>query len=280
MGIIITSIQQIILGLFAFVTSILPSTVLASPSSVNIPVTTDTSRNWSGYVSTAGNLTAVTASWTVPSASSTALGADAVWVGIGGVSSRDLIQAGTQNIVDGSGQTTPTAFYEMLPAVSQTMPIAIHANDSITTSLAQTAPGQWQISLKDNTDNQSFNQTFTYSSSLSSAEWIMEAPTTGRRQLPLDNFNSVTFNNASVTQNGRQLSIAQANGHPVTMISSQGQPLTTIGPLAGNGNSFTISRTAAVSIPALPQSIQIPGNWHRRGDGFGRGQRVIFQFGD
>src|SRR5205807_743579 len=59
------------------------------------------SSNWSGYVANGGSFTAVTATWVVPQVSATSTGADATWVGIGGLNSRDLIQAGTQASVGG-----------------------------------------------------------------------------------------------------------------------------------------------------------------------------------
>src|SRR2546422_6193579 len=42
------------------------------------------SSNWSGYASTGGVFTSVTGSWIVPTVTSTSIGADATWVGIGG----------------------------------------------------------------------------------------------------------------------------------------------------------------------------------------------------
>ena len=70
------------------------STVPPAPA----PATSaDTSRNWSGYAATGGKFTSVTGTWTVPQSNGSAnFGSDATWVGIGGVNTRDLIQAGTQ----------------------------------------------------------------------------------------------------------------------------------------------------------------------------------------
>src|SRR6185503_10225868 len=70
-----------------------------TPSSAAI--TTDTSTNWSGYAATGGTYTSVTGTWTVPTVSATTAGADATWVGIGGINSTDLIQAGTEATVSG-----------------------------------------------------------------------------------------------------------------------------------------------------------------------------------
>jgi hypothetical protein len=62
-----------------------------------IPVGQNTSHNWSGYAATSGTYTGVTGTWTVPVPGINGTpGVGATWVGIGGVSGHDLIQAGTQ----------------------------------------------------------------------------------------------------------------------------------------------------------------------------------------
>src|SRR5439155_19997725 len=48
---------------------------------------TSSSSNWSGYAATGGAFTSVSATLTVPTVASTSTGADATWVGIGGLSS-------------------------------------------------------------------------------------------------------------------------------------------------------------------------------------------------
>jgi len=60
-----------------------------------------------------------------------------------------------------------------------------------------------------------------YASSRSSAEWVVEAPSARRgRVLPQDVFGSVSFTRASTVKGGKTLSIAEAGGHPITMIVS------------------------------------------------------------
>src|SRR2546427_2616225 len=80
-----------------------PTTQVISPGTGTTPnVTqpgtpasvTSSSSNWSGYAANGGTFTSVTATWTVPTVSATSSGADATWVGIGGLESQDLIQAG------------------------------------------------------------------------------------------------------------------------------------------------------------------------------------------
>jgi hypothetical protein len=102
----------------------------------------DTSRNWSGYAATGGTYTAISGTWTVPqvAASNGGSGVAATWVGIGGVKTRDLIQAGTQD--SGTGrQNEYQAWIEMLPAASMQVPLAVVPGDSITVSIGEQGAG-------------------------------------------------------------------------------------------------------------------------------------------
>src|SRR5207237_1892880 len=114
----------------------------------------NTSHNWSGYAATSGQAyTGVTGTWTVPQlAPNGAPGVGAAWVGIGGVNSRDLIQAGTQDVASGTGQSQFEAWIEMLPAASQQVPLAVAPGDSVTVSIAEqgAGTGAWQIGFKNN----------------------------------------------------------------------------------------------------------------------------------
>lgn len=217
-----------------------PSPSPASPSLSG----QDVSSNWSGYAANSGTYTAVSATWTVPPPAATgSVGVDATWVGIGGVNSRDLIQAGTQATVLSSGRAQYQAWIETLPQASQTVSLAVHPGDSVTVSLAEQQSGVWLISFRDNTTGQSYQQTVRYSSSRSSAEWVEEAPSGGRRILPLDNFGSVTFTNGSAVKNGQTVTLAQAGAQPITMIGAGRQALAVPSALADNGTSFTVTRT-------------------------------------
>ncbi|HEY6019963.1 MAG TPA: G1 family glutamic endopeptidase [Candidatus Paceibacterota bacterium] len=98
------------------------NTADANADPVELATSTGASYNWSGYVADQGDYSAVSATWVVPQAqyptgSTADIAADATWVGVGGVDSRDLIQAGTQALVDSSGATQYQAWYELLPDV-------------------------------------------------------------------------------------------------------------------------------------------------------------------
>jgi len=242
-----------------------PSLLMFGPNAARVG-TAGTSRNWSGYAATRGTFTSVTGTWTVPQVSSNGhTAADATWVGIGGIKRNDLIQSGTQNIVSSSGQVTASAFFEILPHVSQPIAVTVRGGDSITVSIAQQSTNQWQISFTDTTNGQTYSTTVSYASSLSSAEWIEEAPTDGRRELPLDNFGSVQFSGGSTTENGNAVTISQANTQAITMVNLSRQPLATPSALGSDGASFTVTRSSAVSTPPIPELDRYPWVWTRRG---------------
>lgn len=217
------------------------------------------SRNWSGYAATGGTFTAVAGTWTVPTvtAGNTAA-ADSTWVGIGGVTATDLIQAGTQATVQG-GQVAYSAWVEILPRPAQPVSLTVSPGDQVTVTIAQQADGTWVVTIRDGTTGQSYQASGAYASSRSSAEWIEESPTVGRRSLlPLDDFGAVTFTGATTVEDGQQRSIAQAGGQPITMTDAAGQTLARPSALAAGGSGFTVTRTSTPAPGTLPGSGALP----------------------
>jgi hypothetical protein len=224
---------------------------VAKASQPTAPITTpptitqNSSANWAGYAATGGTFTAVSGTWTIPQSAS-GTGADATWVGIGGVKSTDLIQAGTQEVASG-GDVQYQAWIETLPQASQQVPLVVNPGDSVSVTLNEQSSGQWLITIKNNTTGQTYSATETYTSSESSAEWIEEAPSGGRSVLPLDNFGTLTFSAGSTVENGKTVSMSGANAQPINMIDGARQPVAVPSSLSNNGDSFTVSRTAASS---------------------------------
>jgi hypothetical protein len=239
----------------------------SQPTAPVVPAGNGQSRNWSGYTATGGKFTAVSGTWTVPDVtSSTAPGTDAAWVGIGGVNSHDLIQAGTQESSTGSGHSQYQAWVEMLPQYSQPVPLAVHPGDSVSVSIAQQSGSNWKIDFTNNTTGSKYSDAVQYDSSLSSAEWVEEAPSSGRGSvLPLDNFGTVTFSSTTAIENGKTVNLSQANARPITMINGGGQALVTTSKPSGNGDGFSVTRTATSS--SVPASTGLG----RGGRGSGRG---------
>jgi len=240
-------------------------------------VSAATSKNWSGYASTNGSFTSVSGTWTIPLVSESGhTSSDATWVGIGGIKSTDIIQAGTQNIISSSGQIISSPFYEMLPdnAVAVTS-LQIKPGDSITVNIIQQShTNQWQISIRNNTTSQMYIATVTYSSSLSSAEWIEEAPSNGTNILPLDNFSSLQLTGGSATQNNVSTTISGSGSFEITMVNSSDQVISIPSTLGSDGASFSVSRSNATSTAPNPQFDQNPSGWRRRGTGVGQYTRT------
>jgi hypothetical protein len=148
--------------------------------------TTD-SLNWSGYaVTPGGGITAVSSTFTVPSAGLVPPGFAATWTGIGGYNTSDLIQAGTG---EQSAPNNPIlgpqyyAWYELLPNSETPLTncsgdpnCTVTPGDSVSVTISNVSGNTWSISLTDS-GKWSWSQNVNYSSSESSAEWILEAPT-------------------------------------------------------------------------------------------------------
>jgi hypothetical protein len=171
----------------------------------------------------------------------------AAWVGIGGVTSRDLIQAGTQDVASGTGQAQYQAWIEILPQASQQVPLAVKPGDSVTVSINEqgAGSGRWQIAFKNNSTGQTYQTSVHYVSTQSSVEWIQEAPSGPNGILPIDNFGTVAFSAASATQGGQTVDLAQANAQPISLLGTSGQPLAVPSGIGSDGSSFSVTRTAA-----------------------------------
>jgi hypothetical protein len=232
----------------------------------------DSSLNWAGYTATSGSYTGISGTWTIPAVTGNiALSADATWIGIGGVSSNDLIQAGTQAIVQ-NGTVQYQAWYEVLPQVSQTVSMPVKSGDSITASITQQSTGVWLVVLQDNTSGQTYQQTVQYTSSLSSAEWIEEMPMSGNSLLPLDNFKSINFSGSSAIKGGVRETLSQTGATAINMLNNLNQTLAAPSAIGSDGQSFTVTETTNIDISSgsgVTVRSYDPGTHVVRG--FGRG---------
>jgi hypothetical protein len=219
---------------------------------------TDTSSNWSGYVANGGTYTSVTGTWVVPQVAATTTGADATWVGIGGVTGTDLIQAGTQATVTGDGSVTYSAWTEILPDFSRTTPLQVAAGDTVTVTIAEQTNGVWLIVMVNNTTSDSYEKTLRYDSSRSSAEWVQEAPSTTRGIVPLSDFGTVRFIAGSAVRDGVAMGLSSLGATPVAMVNRAGQAIALPSTLGADGSSFVVTRTSA------PGSVQGGGRNFRR----------------
>jgi hypothetical protein len=215
-----------------------------SPPSDDVVPGLSTSRNWSGYAARGGTFTSVSATWTIPElALDGPFGADATWIGIGGLRSRDLIQAGTQQSSSGGGVVSYQAWIETLPDVSHPVPLTVLPGETVAVSVDQQAGDSWLISFTNLSSGQTLERTLQYVSTVSSAEWIEEAPFARRRVLPISQFGSLTFTSASAVKDGQSLTPADLGARPISLIDANGRLLAVPSPLSADGASFTVSRT-------------------------------------
>ena len=169
--------------------------------------------------------------------------ADAAWIGIGGVSSSDLIQTGTVDSVSASGTASYEAFYELLPDAALIIRgFAINAGDTMDADIHETTTNTWSISLTDDTTHQQYTTTVSYASSLSSAEWIEEDPSSDNGLVPLDTFGSVTFSGSMTTISGTAKNLNAASSAPITLVDRYGRPLATPSAITTNGEGFTVTQ--------------------------------------
>ncbi|MGE5392438.1 MAG: G1 family glutamic endopeptidase [Candidatus Saccharibacteria bacterium] len=227
----------------------------APTSPAALTTSPDTSLNWAGYAATGGTYTAVSGSWTVPKVTADTAGnylsADTAWVGIGGVLGKDLIQAGTQAITEPSGRITYQAWYEMLPDNSQPLPVDIRPGDSVSVSIDRKKSNQWSIDFNNTTTGENYSLDVAYVSSLSSAEWMVETPSTDFGILPLDNFGSVPFTAGSTVRDGTSQTISSSGAKPIQLTNLYGETLASPSDLSVSGDGFTVTRTDNQTTPGF-----------------------------
>jgi Peptidase A4 family len=163
-------------------------------------ILTGLSTNWSGYAVTAptGTVTSVVGSWVVPTVTGTSTAYSADWVGIDGFNSSTVEQIGTDSDISGR---TPSyyAWYEMYPNYPVDLGMTIAPGDKISASVSYSS-SKFMLQITDNTTGKEFSTTQSLNSAkLSSAEWIVEAPSSSSGVLPLADFGAVTFSQAQAT---------------------------------------------------------------------------------
>ena len=165
-------------------------------------LTNSTSSNWAGYAVTGSRYTSVSASWTQPAVncSITPTGWSSFWVGLDGDTTSTVEQTGSEADCS-SGKAVYSAWYEMYPKFPTNYSNPVKANDHFTASVTTDGRGNFTLTLSDT--SQGWTRTAKAklrSAKLGSAEVIAEAPSSSSGVLPLADFGSVAFSNA--TANG------------------------------------------------------------------------------
>lgn len=250
----------------------------SSGTSISLPIDTEKSENWAGYIDTpksSGTLyKSVSGSWTVPSIS-TSKGSNASaaqWIGLGGSSSSDLLQMGTIEEIQ-KGQPVAVVFWEKLPNVAQNI-TTIPVNSTISASIYRESSFKWNLTFTAVEPNgekitKTIQTTLTssYENGIgTSAEWINEDPSNENSQLyPLADTGTVKFENAKV--NGKSLNDSSNTVQPIAMEYSNGSIAIYPSSLGADGESFTTTT-----------NINQTGNFTRYSRNEHRNPRYNFHF--
>ncbi|MEV7603375.1 G1 family glutamic endopeptidase [Kitasatospora sp. NPDC089797] len=183
-----------------------------------------TSSNWSGYAATGGKFTSVSAEWDQPAVTCTDTNTySAFWVGLDGDGSKSVEQIGTE--ADCSrGTPYYSSWYEMYPAYPTNFRNPVSPGDHFVASVSTNGNGSFTLTIHNTTAGWSHSVAKTLkNAALASAEVIAEAPSTTSGVLPLADFGTVGFTNASV--NGKALS--DSNPSVIDMATSKVTKATT-----------------------------------------------------
>ncbi len=213
------------------------------------------SANWAGYVLSgqATTFTSATATWKQPVARCNALArgsAAAFWVGLGGAKqdAPALEQVGTASRCTASG-VAYSAWYQVVPGRAVDLELTVRPNDVITASVnVLDGGGAILFQLKNRTLGTvaTTQVALTRPPDLSSADWIVEAPTRCAGALclpvPLQQFAPTSFSRIAALGNG--------SGGTLTRPDWSESSLQLVPSTVLASNSSAISTAAAGAVPA------------------------------
>jgi len=218
--------------------TLLASALLAFAAAAPAVAATDVSSNWAGYVAApsmtmGSHFSSVSGSWVEPTATCVRSGESysAVWVGLGGASerSRALEQVGTDADCAKAGKPVYSSWYELLPAEAVNVRMTVHPGDRMTASATVRAHDA-TLRIRDLTTGARFTTTrHTAHIDVSSADWIVEAPSVCTnvgpcRTFALTDFGNVTFTSAGATAAGHTGPIADPNWSATALELRQSPP--------------------------------------------------------
>lgn len=208
------------IGLSAASATVILFTAMSLPAAgaMRASVTNFPNPSWAGYsvafTNTQDTPLSASGAWTVPSVNCTANGKPisgevAVWPGLGGTSSDDLAQIGTDSQCI-NGKATYWAWYEFVPSQSKAIHITgngkypVSAGDSIRATVTEQGAGYFALQIWNDSRSWYYPVLHLDQSAHSTpltAEWIVEDP--GNQTWPQFTRN-VVFKNCTWVQNGPQ----------------------------------------------------------------------------
>ena len=192
-----------------------------------------TSTNWSGYAVHGGTYTSVSASWVEPTGHcSSGHQYSSFWVGLDGYGSSTVEQTGSE--VDCSAGTPRYySWYEMYPKFPVNFTNPVSPGDHFTGSVTYNGGGNFTLTLSDTTKGWTHTEHKSLASARrSSAEVIIEAPSSSGGVLPLADFGTVNLSSAMVDGSA----IGSHNPTKITMVTSGGTPKDSVSSLSGGAN--------------------------------------------
>jgi hypothetical protein len=235
------------------------SAVLAASAPSALADTVQSS-NWAGYAAHRAGIRfkKVVAAWKQPNVNCSRYSPaySAVWVGLGGysASSDALEQIGTEVDCSPSGRSVSSAWYELVPAPSRSIGMRVNPGDAMFASV-NVSGSRVTLVLQDETRHKSFRKALRVSPiDLSSAEWIVEAPSECVsadvcRTLPLADFGSASFTLAG----------AQSTSGHTGAISDHSWGTTKI-KLTPSGRRFVLNGGGASDGAASPSGLSARGS--------------------
>lgn len=202
-----------------------------------------TSLNWSGYAAINSTFSDVTGSWSQPAATCNGKSTySSFWLGLDGFSSSTVEQLGTEADCS-KGKPVYYAWWEIFPDPSRMISRFVVTPGVTYTAEVKEDAGDLTLTLSGG-GNQPFSLgTGQGSASLSSAEWIAEAPSmctkSGCRELALTNFGTVNFSGASA--NGDAIDDPAWNFDPLTMVTGNGTVKAEPSSLNPTGSAFSVT---------------------------------------
>jgi hypothetical protein len=201
-----------------------PATAVAGAQNVpDLLLRHGQSTNWSGFALAGhGPYRSVSADWVQPAVDcqQTPRGFSSFWVGIDGDTTSTVEQTGTEADCR-SGTPVYSGWYEMYPKAPVTYPDTVAPNDRMSASVVSVGGGVFQLTLTNHT--RGWTETVdpqNTGAALGSAEVIAEAPSSLLGVLPLADFGSVSFTNATV--NGATPTASTPGIDRITMVTSSG----------------------------------------------------------
>lgn len=248
-----TSLAFVIsLGLSAGTAAAAPATVRHGVRLHNTHLRNGTSTNWSGYAvasplsaPAAGAVSDVSGNWVVPKVTcqNRSSSYSSNWVGIDGYSDNTVEQTGTEHDCH-RGRAQYYAWYEFYPQSEYLISsVPVHPGDTMKGEVKYVGNNTYTTTVTDQTTGGSYSVTRRMSAQRESAEWITEAPSSWYGVLPLANFGTTGFTDASATLNGDTGTISDPawGNDPLTMVTNNGTPKAVVSGLSGDGSGFTVT---------------------------------------